>query len=301
MKLVAQVIAGNSAHDLIGCIEHHRNMGVDAFIICHYYSEDKTLELLRVMEREHTDITVVRLPMIFDKTLFFLRSTIELACQKYDASWIIRIDSDERWFAHRGTLKEIISKEANGTGITAPRFNIVWPKPEAAQQVDISSTMALQDLPLALFPVVISPNELAGIPWVLTRIAPRCCMQANATFDFGIGGHNVIDRVNGAVQPTIISHNLVVAQIAFTTLARFEIKLRGILKFLEKAPANLNPNLGWHWTRLAKIYGQGPAAVEAEWKRQFMTPEFAKQLVGREVIASGEFAFDFSAKSVLET
>ncbi|WP_027183768.1 glycosyltransferase family 2 protein [Desulfovibrio inopinatus] len=296
MKLVAQVIAGNSAHDLVGCIEHHRNLGVDAFIICHLYSEDNTPELLQTLEREHDDITVVHIPLIFDDPLSLFQPSINLARQKYDADWILRIDSDERWFVQHGTLKEAIAKDGGRGVIAVKRYNIVWPTPAAAEQTDISSTMTLQNLPLALFPVFIPPTDsakLEEIPWVLALIAHKCCMQASEMFDFDIGGHNVVDRVQGGIKPRVTSNNIIVAQIAFTTLDRFEIKLRGISALFNKAPTDRNPHLGWHWTRLANIYKQGFAAVEAEWLRQFMTPEFAQQLVGRQVIASGEFAFDF--------
>ncbi|AGW15018.1 glycosyltransferase family 2 protein [Megalodesulfovibrio gigas] len=297
MKLVAQVIAGNSAHDLIGCFAHHRSMGVDAFIVCHWHSDDNTPELLQTLEREHADITVVQLPGNLEQILDAERATLDLARRKYDADWIIRIDSDERWLVQRGSLKEAVAKETQTASITAPRYNIVWPTPEAAAQADISSTMALRELPLAVFPVTIDPAErstLGGIPWVLTRVGPKCCMRACESLDFNVGGHAVINRVNKQGIPTSVATDIVIAHIAFTTLARFEIKMRAVSMIVDAAPANRNPNLGWHWVRLAEIFKQGPAAVEAEWRRQFMTPEAAEQLVGREVVVPGDRVFELA-------
>ena len=294
MKLVGVVTAGNSSDVLAGCIEHHRAMGVDEFLLVHVHSDDDTAEQMRAMAR--TPGVRVMFPTLdeaFDGTI--VASALDLVRSSMSADWIIYIDSDERWLSRGRDLKRDLAR-ATRDAVTAPRYNVVWPTPEAARHAG-RSPLAIDGLPLAAFPVDLGIEDretLRGAPWVLARIMPKCCIRALPGLDFFAGGHWAVDRATGARVPADTLHDVIVAQLAFTTRERFANKTRFLhwIRTHHGERARDSDQWAWHWDRLARMLDEGPAAIQAEWERQFLTPAAARELVGREVIIDAARAFD---------
>lgn len=298
MRLVAQINAGNTADLIEGCIAHHRSLGVDAFVILHIHSDDNTPDLLRELENKATDITVIygKPENIFNQV--GQRQAVDVARSVAKADWIIRVDCDERWFAREGSLKAAFEKRSEKSSIIIPRYNVVWPTPEAIGQAE-SSPLLLEQLNLVLFPVapptpVPGQDTLNGIPWVLTQIAPKSAMRGLAGLYFSQGGHAVVGG-HDPESPNIEHENrsdILVAHLAFTSFAQFKSKLQGLSAWYgSSGPRSKNPWIAWHWYRLWEISRQGEEALKVEWARQFITPQTARELVGREVIVPGGQAF----------
>ena len=293
MNLVALIIAGNSIEVLDGCIEHHRNLGVDAFVVLHIYSEDDTPKRLRELADEHEDIH-----LIFADPESALHGTPFREAEEYtrktlDPDWMIQIDCDERWFVRDGLLKDVLSR-ARDEALTVRRYNVVWPTPAEAVEAHVSAgSLSLDDLPIAAFPVDPLPSKadpLRGVPWVLSRDAPKSCLRVQDRAIFSLGGHFVLDRQTSVRVTHRVEPDLLIAQLAFSTLERFERKVRFARWCLPRC-AHLPKTAGWHWKRLVRISDEGPEALRAEWARQFLSPEQARNLVGREVIIRGSDVF----------
>lgn len=299
MRLVAQINAGNTSDLLEGCIAHHRALGVDAFVILHVHSDDNTPDLLRELEKKHTDITVIygKPENIFNQV--GQRQAVDVARSVAKADWIIKVDCDERWFAKEGSLKAAFEKRSEKVSIVVPRYNVVWPAPGAVGQAE-STPLLLEQLDLVLFPVapptpVPGQDTLNGIPWVLTQIAPKSAMRGLAGLYSGQGGHMVEGDPDsdGSVTESESRFEILVAHLAFTSLTRFKSKLQGLSAWCGSSmPRPKDPWFAWHWYRLWEISRQGEEAIRAEWLRQFITPFMARVLVGRDVVVPGGQAFE---------
>lgn len=296
VKITACVMAGNSEHLTEGCIRHHRALGVERFIILHMHSEDGTPAVLAALEESGDDVSVIHCPPEHRFSQVQQQAFVDQAKRETGADWIIRIDSDERWFVRNGSLKETLAAiPGSCSALQVPRRNIVWPSPEAVDFARMSSVMTLDGLSLALYPIEVpgtADDPLGGIPWVLTKIAPKCVMLNREDLFFGMGGHAVLggSPYGQPVEP--VSHpDILIAQLAFTCRAQFERKLRWMEKWSPNTAAARGAGIAWHWDRLAAIHAQGPEAVEDEWMRQFMTPDQARILVGRDVLVAGSAVF----------
>lgn len=291
MKLVALVIAGNSIEVLDGCIEHHRNLGVDAFVVLHIYSEDDTPKRLRELADEYKDIHLMFAEPESALHGIPFRECEEYARRTFDPDWMIQIDCDERWFVRDGLLKDVLSR-ARDEALTVPRYNVVWPTPADAQVS--AGSLSLDDLPIAAFPVDVAPRKadpLRGVPWVLSRDAPKSCLRVQDRAIFSLGGHAVLDRQTSFQVTHRVEPDILIAQLAFSTLERFERKVRFASWCLPRC-AHLPKIAGWHWKRLVRISEEGPEALRAEWAKQFLSREQARNLVGREVIIKGSDVFE---------
>ena len=296
MKITACVMAGNSEHLTEGCIRHHRALGVDAFIILHMHSEDGTPAVLTALEESGDDVSVIHCPSEHRFSQVQQQAFVDQAKRETGAEWILRIDSDERWFVRNGSLKATLAAVPGPwAAVQVPRYNIVWPFPEAAATAPLSSVMALDDLSLALHPVdvpIAADDPLGGIPWVLTKIAPKCAMRNRKDLFFGMGGHAVLGGSQDGQPVESVPHpEILIAQLAFTCRAQFQRKLRWMAEWAPNTASARSPGIAWHWDRLAAIYAQGPEAVEDEWMKQFMTPDQARIFVGRDVLVAGSAAF----------
>jgi hypothetical protein len=293
MKLVGLVTAGNSSDVLAGCIEHHRGLGVDAFAIVHIHSDDDTPEQIRALSRLpyvealFPPIEEILSGRVMGNTLDFIRASMA-------PDWIVYIDSDERWLSRGRSLKQQLA-EVNRDAVVAPRYNVVWPTPELAQDSGRSPVHA-DDLPIAAFPIGLEAGgrqDLDDVPWVLTRILPKCCIRADPTISFHAGGHWAIDRATGARISDEGLPELMVAQLAFTTRDRFEHKARFLqsMRATYARQVDASSHWGWHWERLARLTEADVGALETEWRRQFLSAAEAEALVGREVIVGAAEAF----------
>ena len=293
MKLVGLVTAGNSSDVLDGCIEHHREIGVDEFLVVHVHSEDDTPERMRKLSLRPDVRTIFpTLEEILSGSI--VGTALDLIRSSMSADWIVYIDSDERWLSQGHDLKRDIA-EARCDAVVAPRYNAVWPTPEAARDSGESSLPAA-GVPIAAFPVDLGVEDresLRGVPWVLTRIMPKCCIRARPGLGFSAGGHAAVDRNSGAPMPAGALPHVLVAQLAFTNRERFERKARFLqtiqMQHGERAAAS--DHWAWHWDRLARMLESGPEAIQKEWEQQFISADAAKALVGREVIIDAAQAF----------
>ena len=293
MRVVGLVTAGNSSDVLAGCIEHHLAQGVDAFAIVHIHSDDDTPEQMRELARRpHVEALFPTLEDILSGRV--MGDALDFIRTRMAADWIVYIDSDERWFSRGRSLNQKLA-EASRSAVIAPRYNVVWPTPEAARDSGRSS-LPLEGLPLAAFPVGLdagAPRDLGDAPWVLTRILPKCCIRADPAISFHAGGHWAIDRASGARIADEGLADLLVAQLAFTTRERFEHKARFVQAMRARRPHEVgaSSHWGWHWDRLAQLVEADSGALEAEWRAQFLSAAEARALAGREVIVDATRAF----------
>jgi len=286
MKLVGVVTAGNSSDVLVGCIDHHRAMGVDEFLLVHVYSEDDTPEQMRQLARG-PGVRAIFPGMEEVVSGTIVGTALDLVRSSMSADWIVYIDSDERWLSRRHDLKLDLAQVTCDAAI-APRYNVVWPTTEAARCAG-ASPLAIDGLPIAAFPVDLRAEDhetLRGVPWVLTRILPKCCIRARPGIGFFAGGHWAVERETGARMPADALQDVLVAQLAFTSRERFQNKTRFLhwIRTHHGERAKNADEWGWHWDRLARMAQSHPHEIQAEWERQFLSPAAARALVGREVI-----------------
>lgn len=293
MRLIAFLVVGNSSDVLAGCIEHHRALGVDEFVILHIHSDDDTPQQLERLSRGSRSIHTVFASWEEAMTVSTYDLLLDRIRNELSPDWIVRFDGDERWLVSDGTLKEALDQVGSDV-VTAPRYNAVWPSEAAARHVG-GHVLSADDLPLAAYPVAVDfahRDIVDVIPWVLTKVGPKSCIRAGATnIGFDTGGHYGVDQISRRQVPGVSCPNVMVAQLAFTVRERFERKLRVLGSRWAVLRQGWSQAEGWHWDRLAQIYRQGDDAIQAEWDKQFMTPALARELVGREVIINATDAF----------
>src|SRR5579872_2761960 len=94
-RLVADVVAGNSSEVLEACLDHHRALGVDAFVVVHVYSEDDTLARVEEAARRYGDIHLFLASPEQSLSGRAHRATLEFARERLGADWIVKVDCDE--------------------------------------------------------------------------------------------------------------------------------------------------------------------------------------------------------------
>jgi hypothetical protein len=298
LRIVALLIVGNSSDILAGCIEHHRAMGVDEFVILHIHSDDDTPDQLEKLARESSSIHPVfasHQEAIAGHTVFashaealagsIYESLLDRIRRELRPDWIMRLDCDERWMVKDGTLKDTLARVSSDT-ITVPRYNAVWPSDAASREVG-RVVLSADVVPVAADPVAVdfpTRHILDVVPWVLTKVGPKSCIRARAEISFDTGGHYGLDQTTRRTITGPCPPDLLIAQLPFTVRERFERKLRTLASLWTVLRKGVPESQGWHWDRLARIHDQGEDAIRTEWQRQFMTPAFARDLVGRDVI-----------------
>jgi hypothetical protein len=293
MRIVAQLTAGNSIEVLDGCIEHHRQAGIDAFVILHVYSEDGTPDRIRELAATRSGIEAVFCSVPDGVFGIAHDRTLEIAREKLGADWIVQIDADERWIFRDGGFHDLCDTVA--AGLTVPRFQTVWPDPDGAAAAGLKP-VSPDRLPIAAYPVKVSHTdfESLGLPFVLTRIGPKCLLRAASQHRFSMGGHHAVGP-NGEGVAEVRPPGVLIAQLPFSSLERFTRKGAFAAHCVREYGSCFDETIGWHWRRWARIYQQGTDALRAEWQRQFLTPGEARQLVGRDVIVNADCIFEMEA------
>jgi hypothetical protein len=295
VQLVVIITAGNSGDVLSGCLEHHRAIGFDGFIIVHFSSEDETPSLLVRHGREDDVVVIDALASGISPDEAF-QQAMQIARDRFGADWTVLLDADERLFVRgRASVKSLLGG-IRDQAVVVPRFNAVWADPDEARHIG-SKVLTPGELSVAAYPVSVAAEDrvdLAGIPWVLTKIGPKSLIRVVDGYGHTRGGHHGVDQRNNRPLQSASTDQAIVVQLAFTRFERFAAKLRFISSIWVNVRQKLPAAEGWHWDRLARIVGEGPDAVRSEWRRQFMTPEQARALLGREVITKAQDAWGLS-------
>ncbi len=300
MKIAACISAGNTEKLTEGCIEHHRALGVDQFIILHINSYDRTPEILREIAQTSSDVEVIFGSADNQFNQNGQLGFVEYAKKATNADWILRIDSDERWFVESGSLKSALETASDEVAISVPRYNIVWDSPDRLSEALTHRPLDLKDIPLAVFPVDTFDrhlDDLGGVPWVITRIAPKSIMRNTGDHVFTMGGHTVKSGHDADDPVKVISRpDLFITQLAFTDFANFQNRTKWLSEWTHKTKSWRSAGTGWHWDRLGKLYAAGDQALLEEFRQQFLTPEQARRIAGHEVIVPGETVFDIQRR-----
>ena len=259
-------------------IQHHLNIGFDRIVFTEICSSDGTREILR----EYDGDPRFHITYLDDQDIRkypWKRKMIEIAKERFNATWVTTLDADEFLLPKSGHLKKEI-QHRSGNAIRINRYNAVFT--EEADFRDFYQVGSLEEAPLM---VKTDPDTRTRIqagehyPWIMGPIGPKVIAPADPIIDFTRGGHDVTNS-DGQMIDSIPSENMILAHFPFTTFKRFLNKISNITA-LEANLRDWNKNhplAGWQWYRWIDILKQGKAALKEEFDLQVLSAEHMSQM-----------------------
>ena len=115
MKIVMTIAVRNEADIIEENLRYHLGAGVDFIIATDHRSEDGTTEILERYERDGLLHLTRETGEAFLQTEWVTRMA-RLAATSFGADWVINADTDEFWWPHSGTLREVFAAVPPGYG-----------------------------------------------------------------------------------------------------------------------------------------------------------------------------------------
>ena len=272
----AAVVGVKDEVELIGpSVRHLRRIGVDRIIVCDVGSTDGTLDVLEAERRlGGLDVTHVDPAVVVD---YESASRHDLALAKESgADWVLFLDADEFVLPRTGRLRD--SRDLMHAGvIVMDRFNVMVPAP-----VGIGGYVAPVMCPIGYDKLLLLTNRVdpltptlgpsrmkqyladnPDVPMITVAAGPKVLARPASLRGVSPGGHDV-ETAPGTER--VIATDLIVAHVAFSTLARFERKVTNIRAEIEKHPAFFAGDYAWHWRQWSEM--TAPGAIAAEFERQ---------------------------------
>lgn len=290
MKVVAIIQVGNEVEIIDQHIAYHRSLGIEYFVIVDLFSEDGTSEKLnsyqsdpnfivrRVLKAEIVDGTGIKTPEL-------ARWALGVAREAFNPDWILRLDADEFLFPANGDLKATLASYGDQKVFNVERRNAIFKSDEN------DARLPLQWGDLSQVAIVSNPKitnrqqyqDTDEVPLILTRVQPKTIVRAGSVAGFAIGGHGAINAEGRAIA-SVSARGLITVHFWFTTLSRFVRKARNTAEFEDLMRTNFNRNIGWQWSRWARLSIEGQEAIEREYYRQFPTEQEFQTLVQQKTI-----------------
>lgn len=220
-KLVMTLLVRDEEDIIEQCIKFHLNQGVDFIIATDNGSIDGTKDIL-LKYKEMRLLHLIEEPEHNYNQPVWVNNMIEIARDKYDATWIMNVDADEFWFSTFGDLKLSLptTKECNVLKI-------------GSIQID---------------PVDSYENGLFKIPKTISGIVTshfKCMHTAKGYKRILMGNHEVkMKRFN---RKKMITSDIIIFHFANRSYQQFENKVVKTVKALDNNPDFVNKkHIGEH-------------------------------------------------------
>lgn len=120
IKLIMTFVVKNEDDIIEQNIRFHHAMGVDGFIVTSNNSTDKTNEILERLKKEGLVLHIFYETTPDHKLNIWVSRMVQMATDKYHATWMINADADEFYYSKSLNLKESIMKGSAGIA------NVLW-------------------------------------------------------------------------------------------------------------------------------------------------------------------------------
>ncbi|PCJ10666.1 MAG: hypothetical protein COB16_01395 [Rhodobacteraceae bacterium] len=290
MKIVSLIQVGNEVEIIDQHIAYHKSLGVDYFVIVDMFSEDGTSEKLdryrndpdfvirRVLKNEVVDDTGIKTPEL-------ARWALAVGRDEFDADWIVRMDADEFLFPVNGNLKATLASYGDQKAFKVERRNAIFKSDET------DPTLPLQWSDLSQLSIVSDPKAINAqqyqtsddVPLILTMIQPKTIVRARSVEGFTTGAHDALDAMGHIISPGS-ADGIISVHFWFTTLSRFTRKAGNTAEFETLMRKHFGRDVGWQWSRWARLTAEGQDAIEREYYRQFPTEQEFQALVQQKKI-----------------
>lgn len=245
------------------CIAHLRGLGVGLVMVIDCGSSDGSVEWVQANADEN-----LQLHHFSDQNpdaSGWERLNLELA-RSSNADWVLFLDADEFWISRTGSLHDCRGL-ADADVFNVRRFNVpIGPAGVLAGAGGVPSHA--EDLHLIVEPVPDFRSRIDSepeLPWIRGVPGPKIMARPSGIGGLADGGHGLRPK-DGARLRERTPDDLLVAHLPFSTLERFERKLRNVRRVFEVHDEYFGEHLAWHWRRwLALADAQ---AVRREFERQ---------------------------------
>ena len=287
-KVVLAVGVYDTADVLADYLDWYLHIGVDFIVALDYGSTDGSLDILERFRRDgvlhwrpHPSHNYTR------NNPFDAVATI--ARDEFAADWVIVCDTDEFLVTYDRSLSELIAEAIryDFSVISIPCFNMTGPAvlPGACAP---KSLMLRIDRPIAPAADQILSDDLPA-PYIFLPHPEKTIARARTLVGYGPGAHSV-KSASGA-SGTILGPRFLHYQVR--DYDTFEQKIRNATRWLQQN-SDLQPWFGWHWRRWARLYEAGE--LRAEYARQFVTAEQAKELIENGICSQDETIASWAAR-----
>ena len=277
MRLAAHIGVLDEIEMIGACIDHLRALGVDEFIVCDLGSGDGTREILAALEGP--DFRVIESSNA--EPLEDWRRRNAAAIGECRADWTLILDADEFPLAAGGDLKRAFSGlEANILQLA--RYNMVLGEHglpvRLPPSVDDYAKLDLHVTPRDGAKPQLGPTDY----WLKLVPLPKLAVRPHMLEALHAGTHSA-GLKPGCDDGPVMSHDIVLAHAALSTVGRFARKVDHVREMFRLQPG-LPEGFAWHWRRWAELAGQGE--LEDEFRRSRLSSAQIESLRQQGEVAS---------------
>lgn len=288
MFIAANVGVMDEVELILPCIQHLRNVGVDAIVVGDMRSTDGTRELL-AEETKGGDVFVVDLTADEDMLKFHQR-VFDLTIETFSADRIIAQDADEFWIPKSGRLKDSFEPYA-ADELQVRRFNVPLVDGELKARLPIYPDQ-YREVCIISRPVPANRSLMDADPdlkHILTQVGSKAAISPISGMGFRMGGHKILAK-DGSAPTTSVPDDVIIVHAQYSTWQRFERKVKNIRRSLRMFENQLSGTAAWQWKRWRDIADQG--LIEQEYLRQSLTGTEFETLSSNGTIKTVDQYFD---------
>jgi glycosyltransferase involved in cell wall biosynthesis len=269
--------------ELIGdAIAHLRAIGVDQIVAVDGFSTDGTADIL-AQHSNRDDFRFVQIDDLEPDTNVWLRKNLD-AIAGIEADWIIFLDADERWLPATGSLHDCAGL-ADVDLLHVPRFNVVLgadgsTMPSLPGPADYADALLYVE-PIPRFRLHLQANP--DTPWIRGVPVPKAMARPERIAGLVDGMHDIIPNEGSPLRQKR-PEDLVIAHLPFSSLSRFERKIKNIRHMLQVHDEYCGETIAWHWRRWLTLADAGK--IGEEFERQKLDATGILKLRGDGVVRS---------------
>ena len=270
MRFVAILGVKDEAELLPKVISHLFTIGVDRIIVRDNASTDGSSEYLHSQAGERLVLEPLAQAEVGSDETWAAREA-QLA-RESGADWVIFLDADEFWLPASGSLHACTQFADQSIDVLrVPRYNVPLVAgepciPESLHPASYANLELVARAPANDFRSYLEQHPAAA--WITGVPVPKVAVRPHR-----IGalhpGHHRVDPPDGVPLKRAVADGLVIAHLPFTTVSRFERKVRNIRDLLGAYDGIFPGHGAWHWKRWAAM--QGSEALVEEFARQSLS------------------------------
>jgi hypothetical protein len=283
-RIVASIGVKDEVELIEATITHLRAIGVDLIIVRDLYSTDGTADVLAIFDSD-ADVWITQMSDASadadDRNLDLVRES--------GAEWAIFLDADEFPVPASGDLNDCASLTSADV-LRIDRFNIPL-RPAGPAMPDRLAPERYDDLLLVADPI---PKFWAYIEqnpdtsWMRSRVAGRVMARPTRIAGLSLGGHGVLPAGSASLRPST-PHDLLIAHLPFTGMARFTRKVGNMRRVLSRHSEQFGETGARHWRRWVALADQG--LLEEEFNRMIFDADTLAQLRRERIVRSAAEIF----------
>ena len=257
--------------------------GFESVLIIDDHSTDNTKGVVSRLQDQFGDERVC-FSLAEDDLLESLRADSTTALGRFidrnNPDWIMFIDADEFVLPMQDDIGSVVGNLPSDL-VKIARYNVPLLSPVLLP--DAAWNLAdYRDLPLIVETEDLSPaGKGVSKPWAFHKIVPKVICRSESFYRFNLGAHNAFDRSGNPLKSSLTS-DIIIAHFPFSTLERFELKVKNAEEFLQKWAVYYNKTSAWHWRKWIAI--SKASGLADEFQAQTIPEEELGRLVDQGVI-----------------